>query len=48
MCYAMQSILYIEKNNQEKGICAHIFDVRALDVKQRINFFALTPKDIER
>ena len=23
----------------KKGICAHIFNVRALDAKQRINFF---------
>ena len=23
----------------KKGICAHIFDVRALDAKQMINFF---------
>ena len=34
----------IQKNNMwhtpnKKGICAHIFNVRALDAKQRINFF---------
>ena len=27
--------------NKER-ICAHIFNVRALDAKQRINFFGLT------
>ena len=37
----------MEKNNirhipNKKEICAHIFNVRALDAKQRINFFGLS------
>ena len=51
MYYAMQPIWefsYLKTNNMphipsKKGICAHIFNVRALDAKQRIDFFGLKP-----